>query len=135
MKRIYEGARSVAAWLGWPDDEEENELVIAKMRELNSILHDAQAANSGDPLAANTTLSGDDKRLFDAPGSKCRRAWNGILAIARRKWRGWTWIVQEATVPEDSEGKTWFFLALWMCLGLTSPLRFPWVSTWTQSPS
>ena len=41
MKAIYEGAASVGVWL---ENDEENELAIAKMRELNGILHNAQMA-------------------------------------------------------------------------------------------
>jgi hypothetical protein len=118
MRAIYERANTVGVWLGLPDSEVENRLAVKKMAELNAILQDVQAAHEGDVMAANTTISINDRRVFDVPGSECHQAWLGILSIMKKGWWGRTWIFQEATVPETStDSHTWFF---------SGDLSFPW---------
>ncbi|KAL9119340.1 MAG: hypothetical protein Q9187_004104 [Circinaria calcarea] len=79
------------------------------MADLNRALHDAQQSKGGDVMAAFTIMSGDDKSLFDVPGSDCHRAWLGIISIMKKRWWNRTWVFQEATVPDPPDQKTWFF--------------------------
>lgn len=43
----------------------------------------------------------EDKKLFDVPGSPTHKAWLGIASLLRRPWWTRTWVLQEATVPEQ----------------------------------
>lgn len=109
MRLIYEGARNVLIWLGWPDDDVENDVAITKMRELHKIWHDLLKASHGDVMKALKTIPRHDTTIYDEPGSDCHQAWLGIASIMKRPWWRRTWIYQEASVPDPDNEKTWFF--------------------------
>ena len=109
MKEIYEQAHKIYVWLGWPSDREHAYLAVEKMRRFNSILHDAIKAQKNDPIAALTTISGDNKEIYDEDQkSETYKAWLGIIDLCNVPWWHRAWVFQEASVPEG-EDKVFFF--------------------------
>ena len=114
MRLIYEKATHVLVWLGKPQDERNNQLAFAKMKDFTS-----QAAAVGRKMLPIRPWWWPHRRVRTediqenflakairleqaamATGNDTHRAWLGINHVWSSAWWTRTWVYQEATVPE-----------------------------------
>lgn len=106
MKRIYENANYIFAWLGLPDDEDNARLAVDLMADFNRYLQTGLAENKDDIDMVWPTI-GTSSVAFpvDEASGDVWKGWEGIADMLSRPYWERTWIYQEATTP----GEIWFF--------------------------
>ena len=116
MTQIYEQAANIIVWLGNPENEANNRLAFAMMRDFEkrfrNVVKNARPyrpwwwqskprTNGEDVADFLLTISpAKDKTVFDVPGSRTYKAWLGVTALWKSSWWTRTWVFQESTIPE-----------------------------------
>lgn len=116
MRTLYEQAQKVYVWLGEPENTLQNELAAQKMEEFSKLQQRSTMKNrpyrpwwmpieaprwQDDLYQAQMDILPGSKKFFDAEGTATYNAWLGIVAIWRKPWWTRTWVLQEATMPEN----------------------------------
>ncbi len=116
MTQIYEQAAKILVWLGKPENEANNRLAYAMMKDFDK--WHRHVTKKGRPYRpwwwphkprtagqdyADFSLSispANDKKVFDVPGTQTYKAWLGIISLWKSSWWTRTWVFQESTIPE-----------------------------------
>jgi Heterokaryon incompatibility protein (HET) len=120
MKDIYQNTYSVVVWLGHPSDEEDAKLAFDLMdtlhRQFLDVLNECEV---NQPSILETDIVRESHYRFsnllmkDTPENSCLwnnesestayHAWRGVWKLIRAEWWSRTWVLQEATIPEETE--------------------------------
>ncbi|KAK4612266.1 hypothetical protein CLAFUW4_13012 [Fulvia fulva] len=99
MKGIYEGAASVFAWLGMPDDDAQiKDAIDLMVKSFDVFSEDIEALDGG----IHPVKWDKDHALFPHDGcSDTDQAWRTVTAICDLPYFRRVWIHQEATTPGE----------------------------------
>ena len=137
MTQIYEQAANIIAWLGKPENENNNRLAFSMMKDFDDryrrvrkkgrpyrpwwMPHKPRTTGQDVADFLLTILPGKDKSVFDVPGSRTHNAWLGVIALWKSPWWTRTWVYQESTIPER-------YTTIWVAgvtvLPLSSKVKF-----------
>lgn len=99
MKKVFEKATVIYAWVGLPSNTEEVRLAVELMYAFDEMLKAGLESNDDDLLAVTAGIGPDSAGYPRKSEPDNARAWHGLAWIFQQPYWHRTWIYQEATTP------------------------------------